>query len=194
RRERRFPRAREAIERARLGRQPVGRWVEMVRVRDLAGASATPVLLLVDVPKQRAGVRRAWNDADLGKASEVLVLVHAAPPGGRLYATARAARVAAGRGRNGPAETCVMIMTDGRGDSVSEASRGGWRSVRARRGSPLRSARGPRRQRTLRERGDPRPHPLAHSAVGLSVHGRRAGRGGVARAPRGRRPQPPPAL
>src|SRR5205823_12675667 len=87
---RRFPRAREAIERARLGRQPVGRWVEMVRVRDLAGESATPVLLLVDVPKQRAGVRRAWNDADLGKASEVLILVHAAPPGGRLYATSRA--------------------------------------------------------------------------------------------------------
>src|SRR3989441_4793293 len=50
--------------------------------RVLDGEAATAVLLLVDVAQQRAGVRGARDDADLGKASEVFVLVHDPPPAG----------------------------------------------------------------------------------------------------------------
>src|SRR5207245_10586337 len=56
--------------------------IEVVGVRDLSGEAATAVLLLVDVAQQRAGVRGARDDADLGKASEVFVLVHDPPPAG----------------------------------------------------------------------------------------------------------------
>jgi hypothetical protein len=79
-RERRLPGGREGVEDARLAGQPVGRRIEVVGVGDLAGESAAPVLLLVEVAQQWSGVRRAGDDTDLGKASEVFVLVHAPPP------------------------------------------------------------------------------------------------------------------
>jgi hypothetical protein len=38
------------------------------------------VLLLEDVAEQRASVRRARDDADLGRSAEVLVFFHGAQP------------------------------------------------------------------------------------------------------------------
>ncbi len=64
----------------------------MIGVAHLAGEAAAAVLLLEDVPQQRAGVRRAGNDADLGKAAEVLVfLPWLAPSGSGFYRFARRA-------------------------------------------------------------------------------------------------------
>src|SRR5262249_34270134 len=79
------------------------RRIEVIGVGDLAGESAAPVLLLVDVAHQRSGVRSTRHDSDLGKASEVFVLVHAPPPGADCTPASINGR------RSGCSETWVMI-------------------------------------------------------------------------------------
>src|SRR5205814_1866981 len=147
-------------------------------------------LLLEDVADEGPGVGRLRDDADLGRAAEVLVFLH-----GSLPRAAWADCTAAGRPERGAPRryTARRDATTREGHPVSDGRARASRRAGARRGAPLRSIRGGRRAGPLRERGHPGAAPLAARPFGPPVHGRGAGRGRDP-GPRGRRPtEPPPA-
>jgi hypothetical protein len=75
----RLPPRRESLHRLRLAGQPVRGGIQVIRVADLAGETATTVLLLIDVLQEWPGVGRPGNDADLEQPAEILMLVHGCP-------------------------------------------------------------------------------------------------------------------
>src|SRR5262249_53078399 len=95
--QRRLPRRRPGVQVTVLRGQPVGRGVQVIGVTHLAGESPPAVLLLVEVTEQRARVRGARNDADLGKAPKYSYFSTTASSWARFYAYRASKRSAPGR-------------------------------------------------------------------------------------------------